>query len=191
MSKKPPLLTGSKHKRPLTVTQPNALLSEFADKLNDLTMVLCEHGVGGQLTIKVLWQTAAALGIGPDGGGIATAAGPVAIEVVNADVLKRIAKIEELARAGTVTPAMLDELRIEDRPHNFRQDLSRRFKGPPSETCELCGRDPRNTVHRLSSTRQVSQAEIGAEVDRLTRAGKRVTGVTVSGPYAEVQWEEP
>lgn len=32
-------------------------------------------------------------------------------------------------------------------PHRFEARTTDRFAGPPHETCEHCGRDPRNTIH--------------------------------------------
>lgn len=38
--------------------------------------------------------------------------------------------------------------------HTFVRRISNRFQGPPDETCELCGCDPRNTIHRIASEKQ-------------------------------------
>lgn len=32
-------------------------------------------------------------------------------------------------------------------PHDFVRSLGKKFKGPPDETCDVCGKDPRNILH--------------------------------------------
>lgn len=53
----------------------------------------------------------------------------------------------KVTRRSAIKPTVKEGERTD--PHKFVASRTGRFKGPPSETCEHCGHDPRNTIHEV------------------------------------------